>query len=113
MIETIGTAYVAVGVSRGSPGIVFSINTTNNGLWQLTNSTALNNSLSSGNTPVTPGTLYTITLSVLSDHSEAYINGNLIGRCDLNIHSSKGLVAIGSSWNYMQFDNFHLKSATQ
>jgi galactosylceramidase len=121
MIETIGTAYIAVGVSRGScaasvvgsPGIVFSINTTNNGQWQLTDTTALNHSLSSGNTPVTPGTWYTITLSVLSDHSEAYINGNLIGRCDLNVHSSKGLVAIGSSWNYVQFDNFHLKSATQ
>ncbi len=42
MIETIGTAFIAVGVSRGScsvvrvgsPAVVFSINTTNNGLWQ-------------------------------------------------------------------------------
>ena len=119
MIETVGTAYVAVGVSRGScaagavgsPAIVFSINTTNNGQWQLTNSTALNHSLSFGNTPITPGTWYTITLSVLSNHTEAYINGNLIGRCNLNVESAKGLVAIGSSWNYVQFDNFHLKSA--
>jgi galactosylceramidase len=121
MIESVGAAFIAIGVSRGScdivgvgsPAVVFSINTTNNGLWQLTNTTAFMNPLNYGNTPVTPGTWYTITLSVLSDHSEAYINGNLLGRCELNVHSSSGLVAIGSSWNYVQFDNFHVKSATQ
>jgi galactosylceramidase len=121
MIENVGAAFVAIGVERGScdasvvgsPAIVFSINTTNNGQWQLTNSTAFNNPLSYGNISVTPGTWYTITLSVLSDHSEAYINGNFIGRCELNTSSSSGLVAIGSSWNYVQFDNFLLKSPTQ
>ncbi len=121
MIESVGAAFVAIGVERGScdasvvgsPAIVFSINTTKNGQWQLTNSTAFNNPLSYGNILVTPGTWYTITLSVLSDHSEAYINGNFIGRCELNTSSSSGLVAIGSSWNYVQFDNFLLKSPTQ
>jgi galactosylceramidase len=113
MIEIVGVAFIAVGVSRGSCAIVFSINTTDNGQWQLTDTTALSHSISSGATPVTPGTWYTITLSVLSDHSEAFINGNLVGRCNLNIHSSQGLVAIGSSWNYVQFDNFYLKSATE
>ena len=118
MIETEGTAFVAVGVERGScaargsgsPAIVFSINTTNSGLWQLTASTALTNPLSFGNTTVTSGVWYNIGLNVLSDHSEAYINGNFVGRCNLNVSSSRGLVAIGSSWNYVQFDNFNLKS---
>jgi hypothetical protein len=121
MIETAGTAFVAIGVSRGScdaggvgsPAIVFSISTTNNGLWQLIASTALNNPLNYGNVSVISGTWYTITLSVLSDHSEAYINGNFIGRCALNVSSSRGWVAIGSSWDHVQFDNFRLQSPKQ
>jgi galactosylceramidase len=116
MIEDVGTAFVAIGVSQGgwnvhpsgSPGIVFSINTTNNGMWQLISSTAILNPLSSGNTPISPGSWYTLLLSVLADHSEAYINGQLVGRCALNATSSHGWAAIGSSWNHVQFDNFHL-----
>jgi galactosylceramidase len=118
MIESVGTAFVAIGVSRGScdagdvgsPGVVFSINTTNNGLWQFTASTNMTNPLNYGNVSITSGTWYTMTLSVLSDHSEAFINGNFICRCPLNASSSSGWVAIGSSWNYVQFDNFHLQS---
>jgi galactosylceramidase len=121
MIESVGIAFVAIGVSRGScdvvrvgsPAVVFSINTTNNGIWQFTNNTALTNPLSYGNTPITPGTWYNITLSVLSDHSEAYINGNLVGRCALSVSTSSGWVAIGSSWNHVQFDNFRLESTKQ
>jgi galactosylceramidase len=116
MIENVGTAFIALEVARGScnthdvgsPGIVFSINTTNNGLWQLSANTAMIKPLSSGSTPVTPGTWYTLMLSVLTDHSEAYINGQLIGRCALNVTSSRGWAAIGSSWDHVQFDNFHL-----
>jgi galactosylceramidase len=121
MIESVGTAFVAIGVSRGScdargvgsPAVVFSINTTNNGVWQLTASTAITNPLNYGNVSVTPGTWYTMTLSVLSDHSEAFINGNFMGRCALNASTSSGWVAIGSSWNHVQFDNFRLESPKQ
>jgi galactosylceramidase len=121
MIESNGTAFVAIGVERGScaagsvgsPAIVFSINTTNNGLWQLTASTALKNPLTYGNIPIMSGTWYTLTLIALEDHSEAYFNGNLIGRCDLKVSSFDGLVAIGSSWDYVQFDNFRLQSPKQ
>lgn len=118
MIESVGTAFVAIGVERGScaaagvgsQAIVFSINTTNHGLWQLTNSTAINNPLASGNVTITPGTWYTLTLTVLADHSEAFIDGTFVGRCTLSASSSSGFVAIGSSWNYVQFDNFYLHS---
>ncbi len=118
MIENAGTAFVAIGVSKGScdvarvgsPAIVFSINTTNNGQWQLTASTALNKPLSYGNVSIMPGTWYRLTLVVLADHSEAFIDGNLVGRCDLNVSSSSGLVAIGSSWDFVQFDNFRIQS---
>jgi hypothetical protein len=118
MIENVGSAFVAIGVANGScdadrigtPAIVFSINTTNNGLWQFSANTNLANPLSSGSTSVMSGTWYTIMLSVLSDHSEAYINGHFIGRCALNVSSSRGWVGIGSSWNYVQFDNFYKQS---
>jgi galactosylceramidase len=117
MIENVGTAFIAIGVSRGGCGaggggsraIVFSINTTNNGLWQLTSSTAITNPLAYGNVSIMSGTWYTLTLVVLADHSEGYINGNLVGRCNLNVSSSGGFVAIGSSWDYVQFDNFRLQ----
>ncbi len=82
----------------------------NNGTWQLSGTTALTNPLHYGNITVTPGTWYTLRLSVLSDHSEAYINGNFVGQCNLNVSSSNGLAAIGSSWNYVQFDRFRIQS---
>jgi hypothetical protein len=121
MIESMGTAFIAVGVSRGGCGaggggsgaIVLSINTTNNGLWQLTSSTGITNPVAYGNVSIITGTWYTLTLIVLADHSEAYINGNLVGRCNLSVSSSNGLAAIGSSWNYVQFDNFRLQSPKQ
>jgi galactosylceramidase len=118
MIETVGIAFVAIEVSKGgcrvgnagSPGIVFSVNTTNNGQWQLSASTALTDPIASGNISIIAGTWYTLTLIVLTDHSEAYIDGILVGRCNLNVSSSSGFAAIGSSWNYVQFDNFRLQS---
>jgi hypothetical protein len=118
MIESVGTAFVAIGVERGGCGvgrvgshaIVFSINTINNKIWQLTSSTAITNPLVYGNVSIMPGICYRLTLIVLTDHLEAYINGNLVGQCNLNVSSSSGLVAIGSSWNYVQFDNFRLQS---
>jgi galactosylceramidase len=121
MIESNGTAFVAIGVSRGGCGVggrgsgatVFSINTTNNGLWQLTASTAITDPLVSGNISVVAGTWYTLTLVVFSDHTEAFINGNLVGRCGLCASSSIGLAAIGSSWDHVQFDNFRLQSPNQ
>ncbi|CAF4065779.1 unnamed protein product, partial [Rotaria sp. Silwood1] len=121
MIESVGTAFIAIGVSQGgchaagvgSPAIVFSINTTNNGLWQLTASTAITNPLNYGSVSIKPGTWYTLTLTVLSDHSEAYINGNFIGSCELKVSSSSGLVAIASSWHYVQFNNFRLQLSKQ
>ena len=121
LIESMGTALVAVGVATGScyagdagsPGIVFSINTTKNGMWQLTPTTNLTEPLSSGRIPVRPGTWYTMMLSVQSDHSEVYIDGQILGQCALNASFSRGWVAIGSSWNHVQFDNFHLESSKQ
>ena len=117
IIETSGTAFIAIGVARGScdasrvgsPAIVFSISTINNGQWQLTGSTNLTNPLNRGSVSITAGTWYTISLSTLFDYSEAFINGNFVGQCNLTSTSVQGLIAIGSSWNYVQFDNFQIR----
>ena len=119
LIESAGTAFVAVEAMQGGcnarkigiPGIVFSINTTNNGMWQLTATTNLTNPLTFGSISVTAGTWYTMLLSVQSDHSEGYIDGHLLGRCALNATSFRGWVAIGSSWDHVQFDNFYIDSS--
>ena len=119
MIENSGTAFVAAGVAQGScyagnagsPGTVFSLSTSNNGIWQLAANTNLTMPLNSGHISVTPGTWYTMMLSVQFDRSEAYINGRFLGRCALNASSSRGWAAIGSSWDHVQFDNFHLESS--
>ena len=63
-----------------------------------------------GNILIKSGTWYIITLIVLSDQSEAYIDGNLVGRCNLIASSTTGLAAIGSLWDFVQFDNFRLQS---
>jgi len=117
LIENNGTAFVAVGVTRGgcgdgSPGIVLSVSTVNGGLWQLSGSTELTNPLVSGPMELKPGSWHTISLVVLSDHSEAFINGEIVGQCDLSASSFTGLAAIGTSWDFVQFDNFHLQSAS-
>ncbi|UJR18596.1 hypothetical protein I4U23_005503 [Adineta vaga] len=114
MIEKSGTAFVALGVSRGgcgtgSPGIVFSINTTNNGSWQISDSTKITNPIASESISIVAGTWYRLTLVVLQDHSIVYINGNVVGRCELSASSHSGWAAIGSSWDYAQFDNFRLQ----
>ncbi len=116
MIEKVGTALVALGVSHGgcgggSPGIVFSVNTT--GVWQLSDSTNLTNAVASGNVSIVAGTWYTLTLVVLEDHSVAYIGSNSVGRCELSVSSHSGWASIGSSWDYVQFDNFRIQSPNQ
>jgi galactosylceramidase len=115
MIEKVGTALVALGASYGgcgggSPGIVFSVNTT--GVWQLSDSTNLKNAVASGSVSIMAGTWYTLTLVTLEDHSVAYINGNLVGRCELSASSHSGWAAIGSSYDYVQFDNFSIRPAS-
>ncbi|CAF1193727.1 unnamed protein product [Adineta ricciae] len=115
LIEKNGIAFVALGVSEGgcgngSSGIVFSVNTTNNGSWQITNSTQLTNPVTSGIVSIVAGTWYKLTLVVLQDYSVGYVNGNPVGRCELTASSYSGWGAIGSSWDYVQFDNFCLQS---
>jgi hypothetical protein len=111
MIEKAGTALIALGVDHGgcgggSNGIVLAVNTS--GVWQLTDSTALNKPPTSGSISIMPGTWYTLTLVTLADHSVGYINGNAVGQCELSASSYSGWAAIGSSWDYVQFDNFRL-----
>jgi hypothetical protein len=90
MIESDGSAFVAIGIQHQ-----YNKQRTMAANCQY----GIINLLNYGNVSVIPSTWNTLTLSVLSDHSEAYINGNFVGRCELNVSSSRGWVAIGSSWD--------------
>lgn len=117
MIENAGIAYIALGIAQtgcgagGSRGIVLSIDTSNGGLWQLSNSTAINHAFAAGNIPIESGAWYTLSLVAFTNHSAAYINGNLVGQSVLSATTSRytSFAAIGSSWDYVQFDNFRLQ----
>jgi len=118
LIESRGaTAFVAVGVSQGScnvartgsPATVLSINSTSQS-WQITNSTDLLVSDVSGKLDVQTNVWYNLHLRVFTDHSEAYIDGAFVGRSSLSSRSSGGWAAIGSSWDYVEFDNFRLQT---
>lgn len=113
MIENTGMAFVALSVDKGgcsneSSAIVFSIHT-HSQEWKFTASTAVGYVYLSGHTSVTPGTWYTLTLVAFEDHSIGYINGRFVGQSLLGFQDSPGWAAIGSSWDYVQFDNFHLQ----
>ena len=115
MIEEVGTAMLGLGVNHGgctsgSHGIVFAVNTS--GIWQLSNSTTLQTPLTSGSISIVAGTWYTLTLVTLNDHSVGYINGNAVGRCELSASSYSGWASIGSSRDYVQFDNFSIQPSS-
>lgn len=90
MIENTRVVFVAVGIFRGGcyageqldPAIVFSIHTINNEMWQMSPNRRLTNPLNSVSIPIAAGTWYTITLRVLSDHSETFVKGNLVEGLD-------------------------------
>jgi len=118
LIETAGAAaFVALGVSegscnvvgKGSPATVLSINTTSQS-WQISDRTDLVNAVISGPFVVRTNVWYNLRLKVFTDHSEAYIDGVFMGKSSLSSQTSGGWAAIGSSWNYVEFDNFRLQS---
>jgi hypothetical protein len=96
----------------GSPGIVFALNNTQGtGKWILSNSTALTYQFDSGSTPsmIVPKSWYQLQLRVTNNDISASIDGTLVSHIPL-FNSSNGWVAIGSSWDYVQFDDLIITS---
>jgi hypothetical protein len=96
----------------GSSGVVFALNNTQgSGKWILSNSTALTYHFDSGSTasPIVPNRWYQLQLRVTNEDISALIDGTLVSHIPL-FHSSNGWVAIGSSWDYVQFDDLIITS---
>jgi galactosylceramidase len=96
----------------GSPGVVFALNNTHgNGNWILSNSTGLTYQFDSGSTPsvIVPKSWYQLQLRVTIEDISASIDGTLVSHIPL-FNSSNGWVAIGSSWDYVEFDDLMITS---
>ncbi len=96
----------------GSPGVVFALNNTQDGgKWILSNSTGLTYKFDSGSTasPIVSKSWYQLQLRVTNEDIFASIDGTLVSRIPL-FNSSNGWVAIGSSWDDVQFDNLFITS---
>jgi galactosylceramidase len=96
----------------GSPGIVFALNNTQgSSKWILSNSTALTYHFDSGSTPspIAPNSWHQLQLSVTKKDISASIDGTLVTHIPL-FNSSNGWVAIGSSWDHVQFDDLIITS---
>jgi galactosylceramidase len=96
----------------GSSGVVFALNNTQgSGHWILSNSTGLAYQFDSGSTAslIVPKTWYQLQLKVTNTDISASIDGTLVSHIPL-FNSSNGWVAIGSSWDYVQFDDLIITS---
>jgi galactosylceramidase len=102
----------AMAKNHGSPGVVFALNNTQgSGKWMVSNSTGLIYQYDSGSTAsmIVPNTWYQLQLRVTNEDISASIDGTLVSHIPL-FNSSNGWVAIGSSWDYVQFDDLIITS---
>jgi hypothetical protein len=96
----------------GSSGVVFALNNTQGkGNWILSNSTGLTYRFDSGSipSPIVPNNWYQLKLRVTNEDISASIDGTLVSHIPL-FNSSNGWVAIGSSWDHVQFDDLMISS---
>ncbi len=99
-------------MKNGSSGVIFALNNTQGGCnWILSKSTGLTYQFVSGSTatPIVHKTWYQLQLKVTSKEIFASIDGALVTHIPL-FNSTNGRVAIGSSWDYMQFDDLIITS---
>ena len=119
-IESVGTAYIAAQVRSGgcvghggTGAIAFAVRTDNGGGWILSDTTGFAKTILSGNYAISANTWYHLDLHVLDAATEVYINGKLVGTTDVvSSKSGNGWIAIGSSFNYAQFDRIRVQAST-
>jgi len=111
MIENSGTAFIATAVieggclpGRGSAGFTFAVSTS--GQWVLSNDTGLAYELSNGQLEVTAGQWYRLTIAIVGSSVSGWVDGVKVTTVDAGSTWGSGWAAIGSSYDYVQFDNF-------
>ena len=118
LIERNGTAFIGAGVrsggcvgNSGSVGLTFSISTA--GQWLVTNSTALTHVHAQGKAAFSAGVWYHLGIEVGSAGTAAYLDGQRVAMvAELTDRAYEGWVAIGTSWDYVQFDNLAITQST-
>lgn len=116
LIEERGVAMLAAAVSTGgctgvdgSPAIAFAISSS--GQWTLSNSTSLTHTVRSGNGTYRAGIWHHLSMGVGSDGLILVADGVLVDVVDKQdwLWSWTGWVGIGSSFDFVQFDNFEVE----
>ena len=119
LIERSGTAFLATSVTSGgcvgdagSAGITFAINT--NGSYVVANSTALRHVFAQGKVAVMGGMWYRLGMDVGAGGTTVSFDGvALTTVTELTDKTFHGWVALGSSWDYVQFDSLNITHSQQ
>ena len=112
LIERNGTAFIAADVSsggcvggRGAEGIVMAVSTEPAG-WTLSNSTSLRPVVAEGKLPLTAGQWVRLAVDVGPGGTSVSVDGKEVAMvAALSSARHNGWVAIGSSYDHVQFDN--------
>ena len=117
MIEHTGTAFLAVAVTtggclggdHGSSGITLAVSTDNS--WTVANRTDLTQKLATGNLAVAAGQWVSLQIRATPAGTTFTVDGKVVATL-ANVTSHRtGWVAIGSSYDYCQFDNLRIQSS--
>ena len=119
LVEASGMAVVVGGVSTGgctgvggSAGVGFGVSS--DGRWVLSNSTSLVHTVASGSGAYEAGVWYRLGLNVSRDGISVGVDGRVLAVVQTSdwVGSLTGWVGIGSSFDYVQFDNFEVIGST-
>ena len=117
LIEETGTAFIAAAVrdggcvGEGSDAIVFAVSTT--GAWQVSNNTSLRRLVTQGKTVVNAGVWYRLGVEVTATGTTVMLDGKTVATvAELTSGNHRGWVALGSSYDHVQFDDLEIRNVT-
>ena len=118
LIESNGTAFISAAVTdggclggKGSAGFTLAI--TSSGQWILANDTGLAGVLSSGSSEyIKGGQWYRLNLVITGNTVIGWVHGYKVTTVNVGGSWRSGWAAIGSSYDYVQFDNFSVTKPT-
>ena len=119
LIEEKGTAFLAADVQYGgcvggggSEGVVLGVSTQPAG-WTLSNRTTLTPVVAQGKLAVTPGQWLRLAVEVGEGGTAVSVDGNEVAMLpEMTSSGRHGWVSIGSSYDYVQYDNLRITDST-
>ena len=118
LIEKNGTAFLAVAVSSGgcvgqggSSGVALGLSV--DGSWVVSNTTTLRSALASGKTPYMAGQWVRLGVELGEGGTAVYLDGKEVAMVtELTSARHNGWVTLGSSYDYVQYDNLRISHNT-